>query len=231
MFNAPKPISEILFQDHINNHTPFAGRVRHVENSNPRVQVVERVGPSLQQQLLDLHIADPELSKRRMEIAASLGALSLEAKELIEQAQQERQETLEDDLETIRSNGRQQLQIIEALEADHQRKMFDFLNLREQHSALGEQVADLKRARLPRFSSKADREARQRRIDSLQGQLRELTSEVATAGQEQLRSAEDLNEAQAAMRKISDAEIRCAGALSGGPYRDPETGLPVSPTV
>jgi hypothetical protein len=225
-----KPLSQRLFDRHLQSHIPppFAGRVASVESSNPAVEIVERVGPTLQQQLLDLHIADPKLSRRRMDIAASLGALSLEASELIEQAQQERQETLEADLETIRSDGRQQLEIIEALTQDHHQKVNAFMNLREGHSTLTEQIADLKRVRLPRFASKQDRQAHRRKIDNLQKRLSSLTSEVAAAGQEQHRAFEDLEAAQGAMRKISDAEIRCSGALSGQTYRDPEFGLPIA---
>jgi hypothetical protein len=231
MFSTPKPMSELLFQDHIHNHSPFGGRVRPVDNANPRVEVIERVQPTIQERLMNLVIEDAELKRRRREIVGPLADLTMKAEELIAEVEKNRTQTLEDNLEQIRSAGRQQLEIIEALEADHQRKMFDFMNLREQHGALSEQIADRKRARLPRFASKQDRQAHQRRIDNLQKQLRSLTDEVATAGQEQQRTFEDLEAAQAAMRKISDAEIRCSGALSGQNFVDPELGLPVKATV
>jgi chromosome segregation ATPase len=231
MFGMPKPLSQRLYDQHLQANVPFSGRVTPVESANPAApEIFERVQPTVQERLLNLVIVDPELAERRREIIGPLSSLTMEAERLIAEAKESRNELLESELEAIREAGRNQEEVVESLKVDHQHAVLAFKNLREQSESLAERIKDLKSQRLSRWASKEQRETHQKKIDALQKQLRSLNTEVAAAGQDQLRAFQAVEEGQDSMRKISDAEIRCRGQLSGNKFIDPEYGLPISPT-
>jgi chromosome segregation ATPase len=226
-----KSLIQQLHARHRQNSMPFGGRVVPIETRDPSVEIIERTPPTLQQRLLDLPIADAELKKRRQKLVAALGALTMEAEELIEEVNEQRTAGLEEELETIRAAGRNQQKIVATLKADHDQTVLAMRNAREQVEDLTERLKDLQSQRIDRWSGKPERTAHQKKIDAAQGQLRVVSSKLVSAGQAQQAAWQELNEAQAAMKTISDAEFRCRGALSGRSYRDPEFGLEVAPTI
>lgn len=216
---------------HLTDNAPFGGSVVPVETRDPAVEIIERTPPSLQQRLLAVPIADPKLRQRRQTLVSELAAATMQAEDFLEEITTQRHAALENELEEIRAQGRQQLAVVEQLQIEHERAVMNVRNLREESENLGEQVKNLRRAPISKWASKETRAARQKKIVKLQEQLNALVRDIVVAGQQQQAAWHELGEAREVMNEISNAEARIRGQLSGKPYTDPEYGMVVSPII
>ena len=173
----------------------------------------------------------PEEKKLIRMMVADLTAIEIAANELVADITNERNEELEEALEKVRSEGRSQQKIIDALELDLRQKEIAFHSARHDAEWFLTVLNDLRWTKVSRWASKGEREALKRAITKAEVTVRAANEEVAKAGNEHNQAAEAVSEAHQVMAKIANREISLRGQLSGGVFYDPETALPHPPAA
>lgn len=186
---------------------------------------------SAYEQLVNLRVETEGDKQSRSELLGPLWEAETAALEFIEAVRTKRLANLETTLEEIRDAGREQQAKLAAAEQESQQLQVEVMNLRGKSESLIGDLQELADAPLNRWASKAERKSRDQKIATAQEKVRLINSEIAQATTEHNQAAQELEPLRAEMKKISDAEIRIRGELSGQVYRDPSTMLPIFPTV
>ena len=171
---------------------------------------------------------DPRLRKMLNAVAV----LSIEAKELEQKLFAERLSAAEGRLEEVMSEGKKQLAVVASSRHRSISAQMALDNLSAERQAIRHAIAEFPAVnKLGRFHTRADRLARDKKLEALRDNARAIEKKFATA-------IADANAAQAALReeraKLRDIDVerqRLENLLAGGKHTDPELGLAEHGTV
>lgn len=229
----------------------FAGAVsapgfglQEFERSGPEMPIVEvkpqsaqavpsDAGSALILQVSDLKLRNPELQERR---SALLGALihllGRLDRELLAPARLEAREDLLEQHREIREQGRAQQGICSALEIEFGQcnSRWNAARADRDQAIEAVRVAEYGRSHLNRFASDSEIAAADRKLKAAKDKASSAVNAEGAALHARNQAEEKLFTARNEFARIAADEVRLRAAIEGRTIKDPEFGLPLTPS-
>jgi len=188
--------------------------------------------------LAHLLLLRPESEQLRVRLAEMIGQLApllAEAKELAQQVEQERQDTLEAQHREVRKQGREQQAVCEQLTQEFQNAE---LNLQSAAAELENAVDHLRaltimqqqNRHVGRWATDNELSEWRERVSKAKTRVIEANHAAVEALQARNEARERLSPAEGKLAELGATEIRLRKEIAGEAYHDPELGLSSVPS-
>lgn len=188
-------------------------------------------GPNLIGAIAGITVDSPELRKIKAELLGEATTLQQKVDDLILKSQQERHRLLDDELEAVKAEARNQQKVAAQAGQEFLRCEQRLAEADNQKSAARLALVEHRDRGVRRYASRAEIRGHKRKDDELILACRKADEDRNTALSERNFAAEESNRQLAKLAEIDQRVQILEGQLSGKPFQHPEYGLMTGPQV